>query len=78
MRQGDFGALGIQTWPFAAHWAHFIPEDFQLFTLRASGKVYKRYRVIFRSEEVDVVEVGLSLFRFSFIYQEMLGDRVLV
>ena len=50
----------------------------EVFTIRASGMVYKLLRVVFRSEEVDVVEVGLSLFRFSFIYQEMLGDRVLV
>ena len=48
------------------------------FYLPRERKVYKRVRVAFRSGEVDVVEVGLSLFRFSFIYQEMLGDRVSV
>ena len=31
MRQGIFSAWGIQTGPFAAHWAHFVPKDFQLF-----------------------------------------------
>ena len=29
-----------------------------VFTIRASGMVYKLLRVAFRSEEVDVVEVG--------------------
>ena len=31
MRQRGFSALGIQTGPFAALWAHFDPKDFQLF-----------------------------------------------
>ena len=31
MRQRGFSAWAIQTGPFAAHWAHFVPEDFQLF-----------------------------------------------
>ena len=31
MRQRDLGAWGIQTGPFAALWAHFVPKDFQLF-----------------------------------------------
>ena len=31
MRQRGLGAWGIQNGPFAAHWAHFVPEDFQLF-----------------------------------------------
>ena len=31
MRQRRFSAWGIQTGPFAAHLAHFVPEDFQLF-----------------------------------------------
>ena len=31
MRQRGFGALTIQTGPFAAPGAHFVLEDFQLF-----------------------------------------------
>ena len=31
MRPGVFSAWGIQSGSFAAHWAHFVPEDFQLF-----------------------------------------------
>ena len=37
-----------------------------IFTFRGR-KVYKRVRVAFRSGEVDVVEVGLSFYRFSLI-----------
>ena len=31
MRQRGLGAWGIQTGPFAVHWAHFVPKYFQLF-----------------------------------------------
>ena len=37
------------------------------FYLPRERKVYKRYRVVFRFEEVDVVEVGLFFYRFSLI-----------
>ena len=37
------------------------------FYLPRERKVYKLLRVAFRSEEVDVVEVGLSFYRFSLI-----------
>ena len=31
MRQRGLSTWGIQTGPFAALWAHFVPKDFQLF-----------------------------------------------
>ena len=39
MRQGVFSAWGIQTGPFAAHWTHFVPEDFQLFHLHTGRPI---------------------------------------
>ena len=39
MRQGVFSAWGIQTGPFAAHWAHFVPKDFQLFHLHTGRPI---------------------------------------
>ena len=41
-------------------------KEVGVFTFRGR-KVYKRLRVVFRSEEVDVVEVGLFFYRFSLI-----------
>ena len=42
-------------------------EVFTSFYLPRERKVYKRVRVVFRSGEVDVVEVGLFFYRFSLI-----------
>ena len=39
MRQRGFSAWGIQTGPFAAHWAHFVPKDFQLFHLHTGRPI---------------------------------------
>ena len=39
MRQRGLGAWGIQTGPFAVHWAHFVPKDFHLFHLHTGRPI---------------------------------------
>ena len=39
IRHRGLGAWGIQTGPFAAHWAHFVPKDFQLFHLHTGRPI---------------------------------------
>ena len=39
MRQRAFSAWGVQTGPFAAHWAHFVPDDFKLFHLHTGRPI---------------------------------------
>ena len=39
MRQNGWSAWGIQTGPFAALSAHFVPEDFHLFHFRTGRPI---------------------------------------